>query len=237
MSHRETGVYFWGYSGIQDGWSLSDYSLEEDRKQRTWNGSCAKGGHAREKFCESPAFMLCLHRLCVRGSLCWHYYLQCSIVFLKLLGCFHLKLLRTYLLSHLKVCDFEENVHTEVLSEQLVMPVFGLNGVESSLKPCFFLLTLAILVYILCLSWMIVDLECDSLVLHLTVRALSEAELTMGAQTELHFFFYKTVTLLLLLVFIFFFSAFFLLSSFVFISPRVFPSFCFFYWPPINKFS
>ena len=50
----------------QDGWSLTDYGLKEDGKQRTWYGSCWLGCHNEkclEKRHDSPARLLCKHCL------------------------------------------------------------------------------------------------------------------------------------------------------------------------------
>ncbi len=91
MSRRKTWGYFWGYSGIQDGWSLTDYSLEEDGKQRTWYGSCWLGCHGEKclnKQYESPASMLCEH--CHYLPLCFLLccYLTLFVVFIYVLKIF-----------------------------------------------------------------------------------------------------------------------------------------------------
>lgn len=76
MSHRETWGYFWGYSCVQDGCSFTDYSLEEDGKQRTWCGSCWLGCHSEkclEKQYESPWYCVntALILLILLLASCW----------------------------------------------------------------------------------------------------------------------------------------------------------------------
>lgn len=70
--HRKTRGYFWGYSGIQDGCSSTDYSLERDGKQRTWYGSRWLGGHAGKclgKQHKSAALMS--DERCLYSALCF----------------------------------------------------------------------------------------------------------------------------------------------------------------------
>lgn len=93
MSHKETGGYFWGYLGIQDGCSLTDYSLEKDSKQRTWCGSCWFGCH--EQKCLREGLWICC--LDVAWTLPLNALMVSFMLLLDTLCCFYIYILWLFL--------------------------------------------------------------------------------------------------------------------------------------------